>query len=349
MSAVFQAMSDYEYGELHLARDAETGLRAIIALHDLTLGPALGGCRFIEYASEDAAILDALRLARGMTYKAAISGIPHGGGKSVIIKPAGEFDRDALFRSFGRFIENLNGRYITAEDSGTSPADMDSIRVETKHVTGVANEHGGLGDPSPLTARGVRRGMEALVKAAFERTSFDGLRVAVQGVGHVGYYLCQELHERGAKLTVADVDAGKTARAVEAFGAEVVQGDAIFDVSADVFAPCALGAILDEGTIGRLDAKVICGAANNQLATPEIGDALHAKGVLYGPDYLVNAGGLMNVAAEYAGADEAWVVAQVDEIHDTMVEIVERAKRTGEPTHRVADAVAEDRLRAARG
>ena len=345
---VFEHLAHLGYGEVHFARDARTGLRAIIAIHDTRLGPSLGGCRFIPYAHEELALIDALRLARGMTYKAAISGIPHGGGKSVILKPAGAFDREALFRSFGAFVEGLGGRYITAEDSGTGVSDMETIRTVSKHVTGVKVENGGSGDPSPYTALGVRRGLEAAVQHALGRKSLDGIRVSVQGVGHVGYFLCKELHALGARLTVTDVDPARVERVKVEFGAASVPADAIFDVDADVFAPCALGAILDDATIPRLKVRVVAGAANNQLAEPGHGDALLARGIHYAPDYAINAGGLYNVAAEHAGYDERAVRANVMKIFDTILEISERAKKTNEPTGAVADRMVLERLANAR-
>lgn len=215
---IFTQLSRHQYGQVHFCRDAASGLEAIVAIHDTTLGPSLGGCRFIRYEREEDAITDALRLARGMTYKAAITGLRHGGGKSVIIRPKGDFDRAALFSAFGGFVESLGGRYITAEDSGTSVEDMEVVRQRTRHVTGVKPEHGGGGDPSPLTALGVRRGIEAAVKHQLERDSLEGLRVAIQGVGHVGYYLAKErLHALGAKLTVADVETSRTDRVRDEF------------------------------------------------------------------------------------------------------------------------------------
>ncbi len=341
---VFGAMAHYDYGELHLHRDAGSGLRAIVAIHDTRLGPALGGCRCISYPSEEDAIIDALRLARGMTYKAAISGIPHGGGKAVLIKPEAEMDRSAFFRAFGKFIDDLGGHYITAEDSGTSVEDMEIIRTVTKHVTGVRPENGGSGDPSPFTALGVRRGIEALVKFALDRDDLEGLHVAVQGVGHVGYHLCRQLHERGAQLTVADIDPLKAERAQREFGATVVSLDAIFSVECDVFAPCALGSALNDETIPRLKCRIVAGAANNQLASPQNGDDLFQRGILYAPDYAINAGGLMNVASEVAGYDEAATTKKVEGIYDIIWEIAERAKSAMQPTHRIADTIAQEKL-----
>src|SRR3984957_644248 len=238
--SLFGRLDAYDYGEVHFKLDKATGLRAIVAIHDTRLGPALGGCRFIHYESDESALTDALRLARGMTYKAALAGLPHGGGKSVIIRPPQHFDRVALFRAFGRFIDDLRGHYITAEDSGTGLEDMEIIRSVTKHVTGVDPSHGGSGDPSPFTALGVRRGIEAAVKFKLGKDVLTGLAVTVQGVGHVGYHLCKELHACGAKLTVADVDPLKAERAQREFGASVVSLDDIYAVACDVFAPCAL-------------------------------------------------------------------------------------------------------------
>lgn len=345
--SVFEEMSHYDYGELHLKRDAATGLRAIVAVHDTRLGPALGGCRFIHYDSEQEAIVDALRLARGMTYKAAISGIPHGGGKSVIMRPEGEFDRTALFQAFGGFLEDLGGHYITAEDSGTSLEDMEVVRSVTKNVTGVKPENGGSGDPSPYTALGVRRGIEALVKRSLGRSDIEGLTVTVQGVGHVGYHLCRELHALGATLTVADIDPLKAERAQREFGATVVPLEQIFSVECDVFAPCALGSALNDETIPQLNCKVVAGAANNQLAMPKHGDDLFQRGIAYGPDYAINAGGLMNVAAEVVGYDEPKVREQVMGIYEIIDEIAERAEKAMGPTHRVADTIAMERLQKA--
>src|SRR6187549_243817 len=268
---LFGHLQTYDYGEVHFRLDKATGLRSIIAIHDTRLGPALGGCRFIEYDNDEAAYIDALRLARGMTYKAALAGLAHGGGKSVIIRPKSRFDRVALFRSFGRFIEDLRGHYITAEDSGTGLEDMEIVRTQTKHVTGIDPTHGGSGDPSPFTALGVRRGIEACVKFRLGRDTLEGVHVAVQGVGHVGYHLCRELHAQGAKLTVADIAPLKAERAQREFGAAIAPLDAICAVECDVFAPCALGSALNPETVPRLRCRIVAGAANNQLADVTMG------------------------------------------------------------------------------
>jgi leucine dehydrogenase len=341
---LFGHLKAYDFGEVHFEFDRATGLKAIIAVHDSRLGPALGGCRFIEYDTDESAVVDALRLARGMTYKAALAGLAHGGGKSVIIKPRAHFDRVALFRAFGRFVDNLKGHYITAEDSGTGLEDMEVIRGVTKHVTGVDPSHGGSGDPSPFTALGVRRGIEACVKFQLKKDSLKGIHVAVQGVGHVGYHLCAELHAQGAELSVADVDPLKAERAQRDFGAKIAPIADIAAVTCDVYAPCALGSALNDRSIPRLRTTIVAGAANNQLAEPRHGDDLHARGILYAPDYAINAGGLVNVAQEVKGYDAKVARDKTLHIYDTIWEIAERSGKTGTPTYRVADTLVEERL-----
>jgi leucine dehydrogenase len=342
---LFSEMTGHDFGEVHLRRDAASGLSAIVAIHDTRLGPSLGGCRCIEYAHESDAIRDALRLARGMTYKAALCGVPHGGGKSVIMRPKNAaFDRSALFRAFGRFVDDLGGRYITAEDSGTGLEDMEVIRSVTRHVTGIDQRHGGSGDPSPFTALGVRRGIEASVRFALGKASLDGVVVAVQGIGHVGYHLCKEVAAQGAQLVVADVDPLKAERAQREFGARVVALDEIFEVACDVFAPCALGSALNDHTIPRLKCKIVAGAANNQLAETRHGEDLRQRGIAYAPDYAINAGGLINVAAEVSGYDENIVRERTMRIYDTILEILQRAARAETTTARIADAMVEERL-----
>src|SRR4051812_12059975 len=341
---VFANLSKYDFGEVHFRLDKATQLRAIVAIHDSRLGPALGGCRFIEYDTDEAAYIDALRLARGMTYKAALAGLAHGGGKSVIIRPKLHFDRVALFRSFGRFIEDLRGHYITAEDSGTGLEDMEIIRTQTKHVCGVDPANGGSGDPSPFTALGVRRGIEACVKGKLGKSDLQGVHVAVQGVGHVGYHLCKGLHAQGAQLSVADVDPLKSERAAREFGAAIVPLDQIFAIACDVVAPCALGSAMNDESIPRLKAKIVAGAANNQLAEPRHGDDLHARGILYAPDYAINAGGLVNVAQEVLGYDAGKSREKTMQIYDTILEIADRSAKTGTPTYRIADMLVEEKL-----
>ncbi len=343
----FAHLKAYDFGEVHFKFDKATGLKAIVAIHDSRLGPALGGCRFLPYDTEEAALVDALRLARGMTYKAALAGLAHGGGKSVLIRPVQHFDRVAMFRAFGRFVDDLGGHYITAEDSGTGLEDMEIIRTVTRHVTGVDVASGGSGDPSPFTALGVRRGMEACVKLRLGRSSLEGVHVAVQGVGHVGYYLCKELHAAGAKISVADVDPLKAERAHREFGATVVPLDHIFDIACDVIAPCALGSALNDQTIPKLKATIVAGAANNQLSEPRHGDDLHARAILYAPDYAINAGGLVNVAQEVLGYDANVAREKTLKIYDTIYDIAERSAKTHAPTYKVADLMVEERLAAA--
>jgi leucine dehydrogenase len=345
---LFDQLRAYDFGELHIKEDKATGLRAIIAIHDTRLGPALGGCRFLPYDTEQAAITDALRLARGMTYKAALAGLGHGGGKSVLIRPTRHFDRVALFHAFGRFVEDLRGHYITAEDSGTGLEDMEVIRTVTRHVTGVDASNGGSGDPSPFTALGVRRGIEACVKFKLGKDSLEGVHVAVQGVGHVGYQLCKELSAEGARLSVADVDPLKAERAHREFKATVVPLDEIFDVACDVIAPCALGSALNDRTIPRIKAKIVAGAANNQLAEPRHGDDLHARGILYAPDYAINAGGLINVAQEVLGYDAKLAREKTMKLYDTIWDIAERSAKLHSPTYRVTDIIVEEKLAATR-
>jgi len=346
---LFGHLKAYDYGEVHFKYDKPTGMKAIVAIHDSRLGPALGGCRFLPYDTDEDALVDALRLARGMTYKAALAGLPHGGGKSVLVRPKQHFDRVAMFRAFGQFIDDLGGHYITAEDSGTALEDMEVIRTVTKHVTGVDQSHGGSGDPSPYTALGVRRGIEACVKHKLGRDSLEGVHVAVQGVGHVGYHLCRELHAAGARLSVADVDPLKAERAEREFKAAIVTLDRIFQIECDVIAPCALGSALNDATIPKLVAKIVAGAANNQLAEPRHGDDLHARGILYAPDYAINAGGLVNVAQEVAGYDADVSREKTMKIYDTIHEIADRSSKSGTPTYRVADTIVEEKLAALGG
>ena len=320
---LFGHLDRYDYGEVHLKLDKATGLRAIVAIHDTRLGPSLGGCRFIHYDSDEAAVVDALRLARGMTYKAALAGLPHGGGKSVIMLPSQHFDRVALFRAFGKFIDDLRGHYITAEDSGTGLEDMEVIRSVTKWVTGVDPSHGGSGDPSPFTALGVRRGIEACVEHKLGRATLAGVHVVVQGVGHVGYHLCKELHEQGAKLTVADVDPLKAERAHRELGAKLVPLEGIFDVDCDVFAPCALEQVVTEENAADVKAKVIVEGANGPL-TPAADDILESNGVLILPDVLANAGGVVVSYFEWVQGLQEYFWKE-DEVNARLNEIVRRA------------------------
>ena len=343
---VFDVMAEGRHEQLVVWSEPELGYRGIIAIHDTTMGPALGGTRFWSYESDRAAVIDALRLSRGMTYKAAITGLNLGGGKSVIWGDNRTKDREMIFRAHGRAVESLKGRYITAEDVGTSPEDMEFVAMETKHVTGLL---GRSGDPSPVTAFGVFRGIKACAAIAYDNDALGGKHVAVQGLGHVGYYLCEDLAHEGARLTVTDIDADRVQRVVEAFGAQAVAPDAIYDVEADVFAPCALGAVINDDTIDRLKVDVVAGAANNQLASGTVhGPGLHERGILYAPDYVINAGGLINVYGELEEWTPARSKRKAGDIYNTLLRIFELARSEGIPTETAANRVAEERLREAR-
>ncbi|HEV2765144.1 MAG TPA: Glu/Leu/Phe/Val dehydrogenase [Pyrinomonadaceae bacterium] len=333
------------YEAVFVGREPRAGYRGIIALHSTALGPAVGGTRFWDYASDEAALEDALRLARGMTYKNALAGLPLGGGKSVILGDHRALDREAVMRAHGRFVEALGGRYVTAEDVGTNPADMLVIREETRHVAGLPDCSG---DPSPVTARGVFRAAQASAKFRWGSDDLSGRTVALQGCGNVGRHLAKRLGEAGARLFVTDVDAERVRRVVEESGARAVEPGEIFEVPADIFAPCALGAVVDDATIPRLKVEIVAGAANNQLREPRHGDELHARGILYAPDYVANAGGIINGCVELLGWTPGRALAKVDEIYDTLLSIFEQARAAGVAPHRAADEVAERRLLAAR-
>ena len=337
-------METYDYEQLVFCQDKTSGLKAIIAIHDTTLGPALGGTRMWNYASEEEAIEDALRLAKGMTYKNAAAGLNPGGGKTVIIGDPLKDKNEEMFRAFGRFIQGLNGRYITAEDVGTTVADMDLIHEETNYVTGISEAFGSSGNPSPVTAYGVYVGMKAAAKEAFGSDSLEGKTIAVQGVGNVAYTLCEYLHEEGAKLIVADINQKSVDRAVEAFGAVQVGTDEIYSQDVDIFAPCALGAIINDATIPQLKAKVIAGSANNQLKDTTHGDMIHEMGIVYAPDYVINSGGVINVADELYGYNHDRAMKRVAGIYDKIERIFEISKRDGIPTYVAADRLAEERI-----
>jgi len=338
---LFELMAEQNHEQLVFWSEPLFGYKGIIAIHDTTLGPALGGTRFWNYASEEDALVDALRLSRGMTYKAAIAGFSLGGGKSVIIGDPSATDREMIFRSHGRAVDSLKGRYITAEDVGTSPDDMDFVQMETEHVVGVLE---GSGDPSPVTAYGVYRGIKACAFFRYGDDSLGGKHVAVQGIGHVGYYLCRDLAAEGARLTVTDIDPDRARRVVEEFGAVAVDSDAIYDVDADVFAPCALGAVVNDDTLGRLRFDIVAGAANNQLARAEHGEALERKDILYAPDYVINAGGLINVYGELERWSPERARRKAGEIYGTLLRIFERATTDNVSTSVAADRLAEARI-----
>lgn len=337
---LLQRMESDRFGELHIGLDERTGLRAVVAIHSTRLGPALGGARCIPYSSFDAAIIDAARLARGMSYKAAVVGLPLGGGKAVLMRPDTIDDRDAYFEAFGGFVDSLGGRYITAEDSGTGVEEMNIIARRTAHVVGTTTGENPRGDPSPLTAFGVLHGIRAAVRHAFGRNELDGIHVAVQGAGHVGYHLCRELHERGARITIADVDEQNAGRAVKEFGARTAAPEAILETECDVLAPCALGGILDRQSIPRLRTRIVAGAANNQLASPSDARRLADRGIVYAPDFVINAGGLIHVSAARGES----VRDRVAGIHDTLLNIFERSAAEKRTTAEVADHIAESIL-----
>jgi leucine dehydrogenase len=341
---VFGKLGTYDFGEVHIKLDKATQLRTIVAIHDSRLGPALGGCRFIEYDTDDDAYIDALRLARGMTYKAALAGLGHGGGKSVIIKPKRHFDRVALFRAFGKFIEDLRGHYITAEDSGTGLEDMEIIRTVTKHVTGIDPTHGGSGDPSPFTAYGTIQGLLAALQVKFGNEDIGKYRYAVQGAGHVGMEFIKLLREHGAKVYVTDINPALVEQAVREHGCTAVGLDEIYDTDAEVYSPCALGGTVNEATLPRLKCQIICGAANNQLANEAIGDEVEKRGILYAPDYAVNAGGVMNVSLEIDGYNRERAMRMMRTIYYNVGRIFQIAKRDSIPTYMAADRMAEERI-----
>ena len=341
---IFPYMEKYDYEQVVFCHDRASGLKAIIAIHNTVLGPALGGLRMWPYKTEEEALEDALRLARGMTYKNAAAGLNYGGGKAVIIGDPKRDKSEALFRAFGRYVESLNGRYITAVDVGTTVEDMDIIHEETDYVTGVSPAFGSSGNPSPVTAYGIFIGMKAACKEAFGTDDLQGKTVAVQGVGNVAYHLCKYLHEEGASLIVTDINKAAVQRAVSEFGAKAVDAEEIYSVSCDVFSPCALGGIINDETIPQLKAKVIAGSANNQLKEERHGEMLHEKGIVYAPDYVINAGGVINVADELNGYNRERALKKVEGIYHSLTEIFKISKEENISTARAADELAERRI-----
>jgi leucine dehydrogenase len=344
LDGLFRYADVLHFGEVHVKFDHATGLKAIVAIHNLKCGPAIGGCRLIQYPNTDMALEDALRLASMMSFKAAISNLPHGGAKAVLIKPKIIKDRKIYFEKFADFVHELGGRYITAVDSGTTTADMDVIANRTPYVTCTATS-GNVGDPSPQTAHGVRRGIEAAVKFKLNRDSLDGVHIAIQGAGHVGYLLAKECYECGAKLTMCDINQAALQKCVDEFGANTCSSDDIYDVKADVFAPCALGAVINQRTLKRLQVPIIAGSANNQLAHRQYADVLHERGILYSPDFLINAGGLIYVSAIYDHADPQKAINQVSDIYQTSMRLFERAREENRSTNEIAEQIAMERLR----
>ncbi|MCG8610159.1 MAG: amino acid dehydrogenase [Pseudomonadales bacterium] len=338
---MFAILEQSDIQEIHFRRDADSGLKAIIAIHSTKLGPALGGCRFLTYDDDNKAIHDAIRLARGMSYKAVLAGVKQGGGKSVIIKPA-NYDPEKLFTRFGQFVESLNGRYITAIDSGTSAFEMDIIANQTRHVTSTSREK----NPSQFTAQGVFEGIQAAVNHQLHTERLEGIRVALQGLGNVGFALANLLHEAGANLIVSDINPTRVKQACESFQAEQVQANAIYDVECDVFAPCGLGGIINPDTLSRLQCSIVAGSANNQLATAQEGRELHQAGILYAPDYVINAGGLIYASMHHASEPDEHIHTKTAEISQTLSEIFEHSKTQNKATSEIADELAEAKLSA---
>lgn len=344
-SSVFSQLSTFGHQKVVFCSDPETGLKAIIAVHDTTLGPALGGTRMWSYRSEEEALRDVLRLSRGMTYKASITGLNLGGGKAVIIGDSRLDKSEALMRRYGRFIKNLNGAFITAEDVGTSPKDMEYIRMETEHVTGVPESLGGSGDPSPVTAKGVYMGIKACVKEVYGTDSLAGRTIAVQGIGNVGENLVRLLREENAKVYISDINEERLASVAKKYGAEAVANNSIYDLDVDIYAPCALGATVNSETIEKLKCAIIAGAANNQLADESIhGRLLLEKGIVYAPDYLINAGGLINCYSEIAGFSKKRTMQLAENIYEATRNVLKKSKADNIPTHEAANKIAEKRI-----
>ncbi len=340
---IFKIMQEYDYEQLIFCQDKSSGLKAIIAIHDTTLGPALGGTRIYDYKTDEEAIIDALRLARGMTYKNAAAGLNLGGGKAVIIGDPKKIKSEALFRAFGRFVEGLNGRYITGEDMNMTQKDAAYINCETDYIVGLET---GSGNPSPMTAYGVFKGMQAAVNEVYGSDDLEGKTVAIQGLGAVGRILAELLYEAGAKLIVTSRDQAKVAKAVAELGATAVGPDEIYGVECDVFSPCAIGAIINDKTIEQLKCKIIAGPANNQLAEPRHGDILHERGILYVPDYVINSGGVINIIDDISGREYSKENAMKNtaKIYDACKKVFELAKRHGIPTYKAADKMVEERI-----
>ena len=343
---LFDTLAEMGHEQVVVCSDPSAGYRGIIAIHNTTLGPALGGTRFWQYATDEEAIVDALRLSRGMTYKNAVAGLNLGGGKSVIIGDNRTARREMIFRAHGRFVDSLGGRYVTAEDVGTSTTDMDFVHMETDYVAGLA---GKSGDPSPVTAHGVFRSIQASALFRWGSDELEGKTVSLQGCGNVGRYLAKELLRAGAKLLVSDIDPDRVGRLMaetDSKDVRAVEGDEIFSAQADIFAPCALGGIINDTTIPKLRVEIVAGAANNQLLEPRHGDMLEERDILYAPDYVANAGGVINVYSELANWDSKRSFRKADEIYDTILGVYEIAKADGVPTYQAADRLAERRLKA---
>lgn len=344
--SIFEQLSSYDHEQVVFCRDESVGLKAIIAVHNTSLGPALGGTRMLDYATEAEAVRDVLRLSRGMTYKAAVAGLDLGGGKAVIIGDP-SMKSEPMFRAFGRFVDTLGGRYITAEDMNTTVEDMGNIRRETRWVTGSEAAHGGSGDPSPVTAWGVFHGIRACLEVTYGSPDLTGRTVAIQGVGNVGVWLAKYLHEAGARLLFADVSSRRLATATERFGGRVLEGDEFYKAEADVLAPCAIGGIINPRTIPMLRAPIIAGGANNVLDDERRdGESLSQRGINYAPDYVINAGGLINVYSELKGYGREKAMQDAANIFDTVKRVINKAKVDGTTTALAANRVAEERIAA---
>jgi leucine dehydrogenase len=341
---IFETIANTGHEEVVFCHNKDAGLKAIIAIHNTVLGPSLGGLRMWPYKSEAEAVNDVLRLSRGMTYKNAVAGLNLGGGKAVIIGDPAKDKSEALFRAFGRFVNSLNGRYITAEDVGINVNDMEWVFRETEFVTGVHQVHGGSGDPSPFTAYGTLQGLMAALNHKHGNEDVGKYSYAVQGAGHVGMEFIKLLREQGAKVYVTDIDKALVKQAVDDYGCTAVGLDEIYDTDADVYSPCALGGTVNENTLPRLKCKIICGAANNQLANEAIGDEVEKRGIVYAPDYAVNAGGVMNISLEIDGYNRERAMRMMRTIYDNVSRIFQIARRDGIPTYRAADRVAEERI-----
>jgi leucine dehydrogenase len=341
---LFDTMSDDGHEQVVFFQHKATGLRAIVAIHSTVLGPALGGLRMWPYLTEEEALRDVLRLSRGMSYKAAVAGLNLGGGKAVLIGDPERDKSEELFRMLGRFIGSLGNRYITAEDVGTTVEDMEFIFQETDRVVGVHEAHGGSGDPSPYTAFGTLRGMQAAIEEKLGHNNFGNLSVAIQGVGHVGQHLARLLRERGARVIVTDINEERIGEAVERYGCEAAGMDQIYDADVDVFAPCAMGGVINEDSLPRLRCKVVAGSANNQLESDVWGSALEERGILYAPDFAINAGGLINVAIELQGYNRERADLQVGMIYNNLKRIFDIARRDGIPSWQAANRMAEERI-----
>lgn len=341
---VVERMSEYNHEQLLFCNDNATGLKAIIAVHNTTLGPALGGTRMWQYNNELEALNDVLRLSRGMTYKNSISGLNLGGGKAVIIGDSRKQKSEALFRRFGKFVESLGGKYITAEDVGISPQDMTWVNMETNNVVGLP---GKSGDPSPVTAYGVYMGMKAAAKKQFGTDNLAGKKVAVQGVGHVGEYLVSYLAKENAIVYITDIHEASLQRVSKKYGAIVVGLDEIYEKDVDIYAPCALGATVNDFTLDHLKCSIIAGAANNQLADETVhGEIMKEKGIIYVPDFMLNAGGVINCYAEVKGLSSEWAMGKAEEIYQTTTNILERSQADNVPTYKIANQMAEERIEA---